>query len=185
MDAGENVVSFTAITGASADQAQQYLEMSNNDLTQAMDLFYNLGGADLGQARAAAAQPLAQSSAALALGQEREVINLDSDEEEGTQPRAIDHGDQGPSRIMASEEDDAAMARRLQEEFYGSASGSGTAHTDSEGYRAPIAPTRETLVGPGSYDHGDDDEMHAAVLDQLHQRRSRLGRGRCSSLSNQ
>ena len=71
-------------------------------------------------------------------------------------------------------DDDEAVARRLQEEFYGAASrtGGGVAETlDEHGYRAPIARTTETLVGQGSFDPTDDDEMRAAVMEQMAARR--------------
>lgn len=70
---------------------------------------------------------------------------------------------------------DEAMARRLQEEFYGTAgrSGEGGAEdiVDEHGYRAPIGRTTETLVGPGSFDPTDEDEMRAAVMEQMAARR--------------
>ena len=65
-------------------------------------------------------------------------------------------------------EDDEAMARRLQEEFYGAHAASETA--DPEGIRAPIARTTETLVGPGAYDLDDEGDMRAAVLEQMRAR---------------
>ena len=71
-------------------------------------------------------------------------------------------------------DDDEAVARRLQEEFYGAAgrTGGGVAETlDEHGYRAPIARTTETLVGQGSFDPTDDDEMRAAVMEQMAARR--------------
>ena len=75
---------------------------------------------------------------------------------------------------QATMDDDEAVARRLQEEFYGAAgrTGGGVAETlDEHGYRAPIARTTETLVGQGSFDPSDDDEMRAAVMEQLAARR--------------
>ena len=71
-------------------------------------------------------------------------------------------------------DDDEAMARRLQEEFYGAAGrtgGGGTEMVDEHGYRAPIARTTETLVGQGSFDPTDEDEMRAAVMGQIAARR--------------
>ena len=65
-------------------------------------------------------------------------------------------------------EDDEAMARRLQEEFYGAPATSESA--DAEGIRAPIARTTETLVGPGAYDLDDEGDMRAAVLEQMRAR---------------
>lgn len=71
-------------------------------------------------------------------------------------------------------DDDEAMARRLQEEFYGAAgrTGEGGAEVvDEHGYRAPIGRTTETLVGQGSFDSTDQDEMRAAVMEQMASRR--------------
>lgn len=73
-------------------------------------------------------------------------------------------------------DDDEAMARRLQEEFYGAASrsgGTGAEMVDEHGYRAPIGRTTETLVGPGSFDPTDEDEMRAAVMEQMAARQQR------------
>lgn len=81
-----------------------------------------------------------------------------------------------PSSIQARPvEDDEAMARRLQEEFYGAAGAGET--TDAEGIRAPIARTTETLVGPGAYDLDDEDDMRAAVLEQMRARQQPRSRG--------
>lgn len=71
-------------------------------------------------------------------------------------------------------DDDEAMARRLQEEYYGVAGrsvGGGAEMVDEHGYRAPIGRTTETLVGPGSFDPTDEDEMRAAVTEQMAARR--------------
>lgn len=71
-------------------------------------------------------------------------------------------------------DDDEAMARRLQEEFYGAAGrtgGGGAEVVDEHGYRAPIGRTTETLVGQGSFDPTDQDEMRAAVMEQMASRR--------------
>ena len=65
-------------------------------------------------------------------------------------------------------EDDEAMARLLQEEFYGATAAN--ERTDAEGVRAPIARTTETLVGPGAYDLDDEGDMQAAVLEQMRAR---------------
>ena len=71
-------------------------------------------------------------------------------------------------------DDDEAMARRLQEEFYGASGRTGGGSTemlDEHGYRAPIGRTTETLVGQGSFDPTEDDDMRAAVLEQMAGRR--------------
>ncbi len=77
----------------------------------------------------------------------------------------------------ANLDDDEAMARKLQEELYGVAgSGDGSGHGSSEvldehGYRPPIGRTTETLVGPGSFDPSNAEEMRAAVMEQMMARR--------------
>ena len=82
-------------------------------------------------------------------------------------------GRQGKAAI----DDDEAMARRLQEEFYGAVGqNGGTINGSSEvldehGYRAPIGRTTETLIGPGSLDPTNAEEMRAAVLEQMMARR--------------
>ncbi len=72
-------------------------------------------------------------------------------------------------------DEDEAMARRLQEEYYGSAGTGGD--VDAEGIRAPIARTTETLVGPESFDVNDEAQMRAAVLEQMRARHQPRPRG--------
>ena len=72
------------------------------------------------------------------------------------------------ARTSTSVDDDEAMARRLQEEIY-TGTGAG-AEIGPRGIRAPIGRTTETLVGPGSFDADDEDEMRAAVLEQMRAR---------------
>ena len=70
---------------------------------------------------------------------------------------------------------DEALARRLQEEFYGA---TGTAAgLDEDGIRAPMARTTETLIGPDSFDPTNAEDMHAAVLEQLRARHRPRPRG--------
>ena len=74
----------------------------------------------------------------------------------------------------AAVDDDEAMARRLQEEFYAGA-GIGT-EVDPEGIRAPIRRTTETLVGPGSFDANEED-IRAAVMEEMRARHQRRPHG--------
>ena len=79
-----------------------------------------------------------------------------------------------PGQAPIAVDDDEALARRLQEEFYGAggrSSGGGAEMVDEHGYRAPIARTTETLVGPGSFDPADEDEMRAAITERMAARR--------------
>lgn len=138
---------FTSITGAEPDRAQQYLTLTDNNVEQAIQLYFESDGVDMG-----GSLPAPASS--------REVIDLDSDNEDDI------------VRPNHSVEDDEAMARRMQEELYGSAGrGAGT-----EEVRAPQARTSETLLGPGADWRDDPDEMNAAIAEQMAARsRMRLG----------
>ena len=85
------------------------------------------------------------------------------------------HGPPPIPKTNQSEDEDAAMARRMQEEIY--AGGDVSGMMDAEGYRAPIARTRETLIGPESYDLTDQDDLQAAVEEQMQARRRLAQRG--------
>lgn len=135
----ENVANFLTVTGTdSPTKAQRYLQIADNDLAQAVELFFN--GVDVGDAPAA---PSGTGTAAA-------PISVDDDEEADFQ-EAVRSSRAGAGMDY---EDDEALARRLQREM------------ESEGaVRAPIARTRETLVGP------DEDFMHRM---QERRRRSML-----------
>ncbi|KAI7973405.1 hypothetical protein EIK77_008314 [Talaromyces pinophilus] len=141
---GDVVSQFQEITGSTAELATQYLQVADFDIQQAMQLYFENGGAELG----ATQQPL---SAAASRPNNRgdNTIHIDSDDEDIT----IDETrSSAPSRQPAEStfEDDAAMARRLQEEMYASG---------ADDVRAPIARTTETLVGPGADGYGDFDPL--------------------------
>jgi len=140
---------FTSITGAAPERAQQYLTLTDNNVEQAIQLYFESDGVDMG-----GSLPTPASG--------RQVIDLDSDnEDENVRPNH-------------SVEDDEAMARRMQEELYGSA-GRGAAAEEQE-VRAPQARTAETLLGPGADWRDDPDEMDAAIAEQMAARsRMRLG----------
>lgn len=140
---GDVVSQFQEITGSTAELATQYLQVADFDIQQAMQLYFENGGADLG----ATQQPA--SAAASRPSNRGDAIHIDSDDEDIT----IDETrSSAPSRQPAEStfEDDAAMARRLQEEMYAGG---------ADDVRAPIARTTETLVGPGAEDYGDFDPM--------------------------
>ena len=81
-------------------------------------------------------------------------------------------------------DNDESMARRLQEEYYGAAgggngnNGTGSEVLDEYGYRAPLGRTTETLVGPGSFDPANAEEMRAAVMEQMARRQNPRHRGK-------
>ena len=181
----ELVSQFIGITDAPSAKAQQYLRISDNNLEQAIELFFNTGGIDLEETAPQTSQPPPVPPPHTRPGAQNEVIDLDSDdgfvdddvEVVGSEPRAGNSGRQpattdAPSAARpAAQDDDEAIARRLQEEFYAGGDAAGT--VDAEGYRAPIASTRETLVGPDSYNTMTPEDMRAAVAEQMQLRQER------------
>lgn len=160
----DNVVAqFTEITGSTPELATQYLQLTDFNIEQAMQLFFENGGAPLTD------EPAPQPSRRSGYEDESGVVHIDSDTDDD-HDRAT-HIQPGAD---ATYEDDAAMARRLQEEAYGGGGsgggGGGLNHNiDDDDVRAPMARTTETLVGPEA---DFDDDMHANILGQLRARRS-------------
>ena len=187
----ELISQFVGVTDASPDKARQYLHISDNNLEQAIELFFNTGGIDLTESQSVSSQPPQAPPVPpphTRPGAQNEVIGLDSDEEiyeddeievTGSRPRAEDSTQQAstinpPSATRAAvQDDDEIMARRLQEELY--AGGDIHGAVDAEGYRAPIARTRETLVGPGSYDARDTADVESLIQEQLQMRHRMRG----------
>ncbi|MCJ1386966.1 hypothetical protein MMC17_010095 [Xylographa soralifera] len=143
-----------------------------------------------------ASQPSRQSNERQARVSAGGVVNLDSDDEisdddepfiTGTRSRQSGGVAIPANRMPAGEtppvlqpsyleDEDAAMARRMQEEIY--AGGDMGRAIDIEGYRAPMGRTTETLVGPESYDLTDREDLRAAVEEQMRARREYRQRGR-------
>lgn len=201
----EAVAQFTGITGASPHRAEQYLRLTDGNLEQAVQLYFDSDGVDLeGQdpptgpttlqpTMASAGIPArTQRVGSAGFADESGVVHLDSDEEisddndpeiTGYQPGAAQQAARAGAQVQPavplpasrSTDDDEAMARRMQEEMYAGGDMGGVLHAD--GVRAPMARTTETLVGPGAnYGEGPDD-MRAAIAEQMLARQRRnIGR---------
>lgn len=150
---------FTSITSADPERASQYLHVTDFNLEQAIQLYFESDGVDMGGS-IGATQPQTSANASTANRNESGPITIDSDEEE---PDSTVR----PSRV----EDDEVMARRLQDEMYGN----GGTNQDPEGVRAPIGRRTETLLGPGADWREDPEEMNAAIGEQLMARQQRRG----------
>jgi hypothetical protein len=164
----ENISNFVAITSCEPDRAASYLALTDNNLEQAIQLFFDSPSLDFGGAPAPAA-PAGNASSA------HNPIAIDSDEEMSD----IDAGLQShtPPRLQANLEDDEAMARRLQEEMYGASGAGGAGGLAQDEVRAPMERRTETLVGPGAdWGPGEDDDVDALVQQQLARRRAAAGR---------
>ncbi|KAF9886042.1 hypothetical protein FE257_012098 [Aspergillus nanangensis] len=172
------VAQFTEITGSDPSIATQYLQITEFNIEQAMQLYFESGGEPLPFGTPAAASVPQQAPRRAGHEDQPGLVNLDSDDdvtidEAQSTPRAQ------PSHASTFE-DDAAMARRLQEEMYGGdGGGAGVGGGLEDDVRAPMARTTETLVGPEA-DY--DDDMHASILGQL---RARQQRGNRPGIFNQ
>lgn len=155
--ADDVVAQFTEITGSTPELATQYLSLADFQIEQAMQLYFENGGAPLTEEPP---QPPRRSN----FEDESGVVHIDSDDDNDAGP-----GQDRPAQPATASyfEDDAAMARQLQEEMYGG--GGGGAQNNEDDVRAPMARTTETLVGPEA-DFDDDDDMHANILSQLRAR---------------
>lgn len=200
------VVQFAGITGSTDNIAAQYVRLADGNLEQAIELYFANDGAALETSPNPPANPQPDPSTRRrenrhGFQEEGGVINLDSDNDDQdyvdedddeievtnqrrrdvpptTRPTSTSRtaANARPS-VEAALDDDEAMARRLQEEYYGAAGRNGNVADgnsemlDEHGYRAPIARTTETLVGPGSMDPTNAEEMRAAVMEQMMARR--------------
>jgi len=157
----DQIAQFTAITSAEPSRAQQYLSLTDGNLEQAIQLYFDTGGVDMGASQPAPSAP-AQPASNFRENEDG-TVTIDSDDEMGDDSR--------PAQLQGAPfEDDEAMARRLQEEAYGSG-GAG-----QEEVRAPMARRTEALVGPDAGWGGaadDEDEMRAAIAQQMMQRQRR------------
>ncbi|KAL6709749.1 UBX domain protein Ubx2 [Coniothyrium glycines] len=160
----ENILNFVSITSCDPDKAAQYLRLTDGNLEQAIQLFFDSPNLDFGPATAS------QAPASNAASARQNPINIDSDDDMDEYDPAT-HTSTPPTRPPPDTEDDEAMARRLQEEMYG---GGGPAGSVPEEVRAPMQRTTETLVGPdANWGPADaDDDLDAMVQEQLARRRA-------------
>jgi hypothetical protein len=192
------VAQFSAITDAEAGKAASYLRLTDGNLEQAIQLYFE--DPNLAADAPAASQPAAQppprasrpaprprtyaedeSGVVYIPDDSEEELDDNEDEEMGEAtdasaappaPHQAPHAAFGPTT-----DDDEAIARRLQEEMY-SAAGRG-----QEDIRAPMGRTTETLVGPGAAPWGDEDDMVAVQMAARQARRQHASRTRDPSFS--
>jgi len=186
MARAEDVEAFMGITGANQTAAERMLELCGSELEQAIQLWFT--DEDLQRSLSNAGPSVTAAAAATSsatrtsrpnrshIGREdaEGVIHLDSDDDDVpmTEDDPDDAAEVANIARQAQEEEDAAMAKRLQEELYGAGT-SAQSGADETGVRAPMARTTETLLAP-SYDD-DDDDGHAAILEQLRRRQQARG----------
>lgn len=181
----EQISNFVAITSATPEVARGFLDLANDNLERAIELYFEdpglvshvQGGTGAPIPSSAVPNiPRPESLSPIHFGRQdaRGVIHIDSDDEDTN--NTIDDDDDSPlarqnaAFAAAQEEEDALMAKRLQEELYG-AGGSGADDT----VRAPIARTTETLVDPNPAwgPSAGYDPAPTMLVDQLRRQRER------------
>jgi len=165
---------FKMVTGATDPVARRYLEMTENDAQQAIALFFDSPdlASSVDQAPSSRTLPIPSSSRPRGFNESQDTpraANLEDDEDEDT-PDFSENEHAAALGRAADIEDDEAMARRMQEEMY--AGGEAGGGFGSDGVRAPIARTTETLVGGPSEPWGHED-MEAAIAQQMRMRQDR------------
>ncbi|KIW98543.1 uncharacterized protein Z519_00204 [Cladophialophora bantiana CBS 173.52] len=143
----EAIATVVSVCGTTPELASQYVQLADGDPNQAVQLFFENGGADLA---AASSRPPPPSDSRMPGGRLNPIDADDDDnisddnDPEITGFRKTSHRDTAsPPARGADYEDDEAMARRLQNEMYGEGAMDNVV-------RAPIARQAETLVGPGA-----------------------------------
>ncbi len=164
----EAIAQMVAFTDTSPERARQYLQVTDGNVNNAVTLFFENNGADLGGAPATPAVPQPSSSSTGA-GNSQNPINIDDDNISDDNDPAITGYNPRHAAQARGMEDDEAMARRLQEEMYG---GVGEEQT----IRAPIARQTETLVGPGSSDYYGGGSLDEVIQERMQQFTSRRGK---------
>ncbi|OAP62343.1 hypothetical protein AYL99_04546 [Fonsecaea erecta] len=176
----EAIATVVSVCGTTPELASQYVQLADGDPNQAVQLFFENGGADLTGNSSRPPPPPPSSSNAHRPGEPLNLIDDDADENisddndpEITGFRKIPQRatPSGPAR-GADYEDDEAMARRLQNEMYGEG-------VMDESVRAPIARQAEVLVGPGSAAPPMDPAVYSNAVEQRMQaleRRRQLAR---------
>lgn len=161
----DEIAQFAAFTGATPAAAQQYLTLTDGNLEQAIQLYFD--DPSLGNTSAQSNAP-ATSRPSQGTGPGEDAIPISDDE--------MDQDVQETSRRTATNtfaDEDAEMARRLQESEYQT-----NGPSAAEDIRAPMARTTETLVG-GDYDDDEDEDDAATrfIRQQIMQRQQQRSTG--------
>ena len=193
------VAQFVSITDSSPQVAEQYLKLSDGNLEQAMQLFFDSGGLDLMEQQPATASSAAMPPTSNAPAQtshpprqgggsrvpvnDDRLIQIDSDNEmdDDDDPQITGWRQREPSSAVphaSSQHPGHATPPHsrtlLDDEAIARRMQEElyAGHENLDGVRAPIARTTETLVGPGAdWGDGDEDDLTAAVQAQMAARR--------------
>ncbi|KKF93971.1 UBX domain-containing protein 5 [Ceratocystis platani] len=172
----DNVTLFSDITGMTEAVAEGYLRMAEGNLESAVQLYYDNPELHHSFNAANNLSNNSQPRPRAALHEDEDgVIHLDDSDEEASDidmNNDFDAINQDDDHIIASRiaaqaqaDEDAAMAKKLQEELYAE----NGAQDPSHDIRAPIASRTETLVG--GWDDYDEDSTEMNFLAEMDRRR--------------
>lgn len=169
MEIDEAIVDqFCAITDAPKRKAETYLRVSDMNLEQAIQLYFETGGVDMDVPASSSTPSAPPLPARPVTGAGTEPIEIDDDADEDLREALEASGGNVPvstgggAGAGGAAYDDEALARQLQQEFYESGPG------ESNGIRAPMARKVETLV--------DDDDYYSDPRRRASARRGGPGR---------
>lgn len=152
MEIDEAIVDqFCAITDAPKRKAETYLRVSDMNLEQAIQLYFETGGVDMDVPASSSTPSAPPLPARPVTGAGTEPIEIDDDADEDLREALEASGGNVPvstgggAGAGGAAYDDEALARQLQQEFYESGPG------ESNGIRAPMARKVETLVDDDDY----------------------------------
>jgi len=171
------VETFTTLTQAPANVAERYLGMTDGNVEQAIQLYFDSPDLASGIADSQPDPPIPTlthpSHASGILQDSVHALHPSTTDDDNMDYISDDDAAATAAAVgrAADFEDDEAVARRLQEEMY--TGGGPTGGFGEDGVRAPIARTTETLVGGpgGHFDDDDEEDIHARVLEQMRARR--------------
>lgn len=147
--ADADISNFVGITGASAPVAKGFLELTNGDFEQAVQLFFDNPDLQhsIGSSATPPARPPVERDTSLHRGASvGDPIYVDNDDD-----FSDNDDDVRTAARDAQAAEDEAEARRLQEQEYSGGPG------PDEGVRSPIRGTTDTLVGPDPWGRDSPD----------------------------
>lgn len=136
----EAIATVVSVCGTTPDLAARYVQLADGDANQAVQLFFESGGADLFGSSSSQNPP--SHTTPHQTGDARDPIDVDAEDNISDDNDPEVTGFRRTTQLPPADfEDDEAIARRLQNEMY---SGRDSMNED---VRAPIARQAETLVG--------------------------------------
>lgn len=204
----EAVAQFVSFTSSTAERAQQYLQLTDGNVQQAINIFFTNDGNDPAGSTPSTQQQTSQpppipptetrsSNRGQGYEDENGIVHIDSDTEypEDVTPQVTRHQTQRSGTARSRPDIQTPLSSALATDVPVNAldedevlarrlqeefysAGGLGGEVDPDGVRAPIGRTTETLVGPDSLDT-TNEQIRAAVQEQMRARQRIRPRGKC------